>query len=109
MTATRWCAALAPSHAPGKGVLARGRRSQRGARSKMRVQRPGVSTFPRRTVVQLSARLSSYNRRAGQKAVVVDTNRNSRADTFAELLEADIFAELRQVHLPPVDSGFLRT
>jgi hypothetical protein len=96
MTGNRWCAALAPSHAPGKGVLARGRQSQRGARSRVRVQRPGGSTLPRRIGPHLSARLSSDNRRAGRKAVVVDTNRNPKADTFADPLKADIFAELRQ-------------
>src|SRR5215472_16112493 len=97
MTATRWwCGALAPSHAPGKDVLARGRRSQRAAQSKMRVHRGGVSNLPRRTRFKLSVPLSRDHRRAGRKAIVVDTNRNPRADIFAEPLEADIFAELRQ-------------
>lgn len=32
------------SHAPGKSILARGWRGQRGARSKMRVQRGGLTT-----------------------------------------------------------------
>jgi len=105
MTATRWwCGALAPSHAPGKDVLARGRRSQRGAQSKMRVHRGGVSNLPLRTGFKLSVPLSSNHRRAGRKAIVVDTNRNPRADIFAEPLEADIFAELRQ----PREAAFTR-
>ena len=90
MTATRWCAALAPSRAPGKGVLARGRQSQRAHDPKCGYHDVRVSTFPLRIGPTLSARLSSDPRRAGRKALWEDTNQNLRADTFAEQLEADI-------------------
>ena len=89
------------SHAPGKNVLARAWRSERYARSKMRVQRRGLSTFRDASDGSFPPGSPATIGEPDGKAVV-DTKRNPRADTFAEQLEADIFAELGQAEQVPL-------
>src|SRR5262249_27346636 len=98
MTGTRWCAVLAPATRQEKASWHAAGRARAAHDPKCGYGDLGGSTFLRRTGPKLSARLSRDNRRAGRKAVVVDTNRNPKADIFAEQLEADIFAELGQRH-----------